>query len=237
MQHVTISAGDETFPSRLSDLKDMPEKLYCRGDVSALSARPLIAIVGKRQCTDFGAQSARELASFLTAHGYNVVSGLALGIDTAAHQGALEAEGQTVAVLYDIRRVQPAANAPLAEEILSTGGLLISENPPGTVYAARHLIRRNRIITALASAIFIIETDGQGGSVHTLRYARECGRPVFCIHPEELEQHSTPAYASGISRIVSEPGSWVYRTQQKDELLHSMDEALSGKWRNLSSRK
>lgn len=231
-EHIVIPRDSAGFPNRLNVLEDVPVALYTSGDTSALSKRPLIAIVGKRDCTDFGARCARELAVFLTGHGYNIVSGLALGIDTAAHYGALEAGGQTVAVLHDIKSIIPKSNSALASEILEKGGLLLAENPPGSAYAPKLLIRRNRIIAALASAVFIIETDGSGGAVHTLRYARECRRPVFCIHPEVLDRHSIPSYAAGIGGIVKEPGTWVYHPRRKDQLLGDLNQATTHGERN-----
>jgi DNA processing protein len=226
-EHIVISQDSEDFPNSLKVLKDIPGALFAQGNTSALTARPLIAIVGKRECTEFGARSARDLAAFLTRNGYNVVSGLATGIDAAAHQGALDADGQTVAVLFDIRRISPRKNSGLAEAILEKGGLLLAENPPGTKYSPHLLIDRNRIITALASAVFIIETDGKGGSAHTLRFTRECRRPVFCIDPDELRQHSSQEYATGIAGIVREPQTWVYRTSWKRRLLNELEKAIS----------
>jgi len=219
-----IVRESEEYPQRCNFLNDVPSALYMRGDLSALTVRPLIAIVGKRNCTDYGAKSAQELASFLSANGFNIVSGLARGIDTQAHKGALAAGGQTIAVLYDIERIKPASNVKLATEIVEKNGLLIAEQPPGSLYAPHLLIRRNRIIAALSFALFLIETDGKGGSMHTLRYARECGLPVFCIHPDELGKYSKPAYASGIANIVKEPGTWVYRTTEKDQLLDQLSQ-------------
>ena len=212
---------DADYPARLLDLADPPVLLFSRGDFRLLSRMKGAAVIGARESTAWGDGVARQLARALVRHGYNVVSGLALGIDTAAHRGALEAGGRTTAAVVDVVDIYPPRNAELAEEIVRSGGLMIAENPPGTSATGPRLVARDRIQSGLSVAVFPIETGITGGTVHTLRFAAAQGRPVFCLDPEELRTHSTPAFHEGIAKVVRE-GAGVYRVEEIEKATSSI---------------
>lgn len=170
-----------TYPEWLRRIPDPPPVLTVRGDPAVL-CRPSIAVVGSRAATAYGVRIARGLARDLAAQGFVVVSGLALGIDAAAHQGALEAGGATVAVFASgLDRVHPARHRRLAERIAAAGGALVSEFPPGTPPLRRHFPRRNRLISGLSRAVVVVEARLRSGSLITAHHALEQGREVLAV--------------------------------------------------------
>ena len=172
--------GDRHYPEPLRHIPDAPAVLYVRGNPSLLAC-PQIAIVGSRNATRAGLDHARQFAGALTERGYAVTSGLAQGIDGAAHAGALAAGGDTVAVVgtgADV--IYPSAHRALTGQIIQKG-VLVSEYPPGTGPKAGHFPRRNRIISGLSRGILVVEAGLRSGSLITARLALEQGREVFAI--------------------------------------------------------
>ena len=177
---VCLSARDPGFPPQFTALQDPPESLYVRGDYTCLSGS-CIAIVGSRRPTAAGRETAGAFAREFVRHGLTVVSGLATGIDAAAHQGALEAGGLTIAVCASgLDRTYPPRHAGLAAAI-SASGALVSEFPPGTPPLQHHFPRRNRLISGLALGVVVIEARQRSGSLITARLAAEQGREVFAV--------------------------------------------------------
>jgi len=175
-----VTLGDATYPNRLLEIPDPPALLYVRGRHELLN-QPALAIVGSRNATAQGMRNAERFARAFSEAGLTIVSGLALGIDGAAHRGALEGSGSTVAVLgTGIDVVYPARHAALTEEIAARGALL-SEFPLGTQPAAGHFPRRNRLISGLALGCLVVEAALESGSLITARAALEQGREVFAI--------------------------------------------------------
>ncbi|MDP5070849.1 MAG: DNA-processing protein DprA [Congregibacter sp.] len=174
-----IPLTDPRYPPALRDIPDPPPWLFCRGDPGCLQ-RPVVAMVGSRRASHAGLQAAELISQRLAGAGYTVCSGLALGIDAAAHRGALQA-GQTVAVLASgVDRASPHSNRQLAEDICRTGCLL-SELPATTAPSKYQFPRRNRIISGLAQATIIVEAALPSGSLHTAAAALEQGREVFTL--------------------------------------------------------
>jgi len=168
------------YPRQLADLPDPPPALFLRGRAELLS-RPQMAIVGSRQPTAAGRRIARSLAQQLGQAGLCITSGLARGIDTAAHEGALEGSAGTIAVCgTGLDLCYPRENTALFERI-ATEGLLISEFPPGTEPRRTHFPRRNRIISGLARGTLVVEAAADSGSLITARRALEQGREVFAV--------------------------------------------------------
>ena len=168
------------YPRALREIADPPALLFISGDVACLS-RPQVAIVGTRRPTPTGLSVARELASGLSANGVLVTSGLASGIDSAAHEGALEGVGGTIAVLgCGIDRVYPHRNRHLARRIANAGAL-VSEFPPSTAPLPAYFPQRNRIISGLAAAVVVVEAARRSGSLITARLAAEQGRDVLAV--------------------------------------------------------
>lgn len=175
-----IKSATADYPNLLAQLQDYPEKLFVTGNPDALHL-PAIAIVGSRNPTRGGLQNAYEFARHLGGCGFTIVSGLAQGIDTAAHKGALAAKAPTIAVLgTGVDRVYPAVNRALAKDIVETGALL-SEFPLGSAPRREHFPQRNRLISGLSLGTLVIEAAKRSGSLITARLAGEQGREVFAI--------------------------------------------------------
>ncbi|OZI31966.1 DNA protecting protein DprA [Bordetella genomosp. 10] len=181
--HHLLCLADAAYPRALLDVGDPPPLLYVRGD-PALLARPSLAIVGARNATPDGCDNAHAFARHLAAQGWCVVSGLAAGIDAAAHEGALAAGAAgaaTVAVLgTGIDVVYPLHHAALATRIAESGAL-VSEFPLGTPALPHHFPRRNRLVAGLARGVLVVEAASRSGSLITARLAGEYGREVFAI--------------------------------------------------------
>lgn len=168
------------FPERLVEIRDAPNLLWVRGDVAALSA-PAVAVVGARAASSYGLGVAAALAACFARAGLVVVSGLAFGIDAAAHRAALAAGGRTVAVLgCGPDRTYPAAHRRLAEEAVRQGAV-VSEFPPGTPPRGAHFPLRNRLVAGLAQAVVVVEARERSGSLSTAGHAAEQGREVFAV--------------------------------------------------------
>ncbi|WP_111498427.1 DNA-processing protein DprA [Marinobacter bohaiensis] len=172
--------ADPDYPALLRETHGAPPLLYLAGQRDVLS-RPQLAMVGSRKATRAGLEHARQFARALTERGFVVTSGMALGIDGAAHQGALDANGATIGVLgTGIDVPYPAAHRALARAIPERGALL-SEYPPGTRARAGHFPRRNRLISGLSQGTLVVEANLKSGSLITARLALEQGREVFAI--------------------------------------------------------
>jgi len=175
-----ITCRDPDWPEQLSQLPDAPPLLYVHGNASLLR-EPQLAMVGSRNPTPSGTQTARDFARHLAATGLIITSGLALGIDAASHQGALDAAAPTIAVMgTGLDRVYPARHRDLARAIAQYGAL-VSEFPIGTPPLAENFPRRNRIISGLCIGTLVVEAALRSGSLISARYAAEQGREVFAI--------------------------------------------------------
>jgi DNA processing protein len=188
--------GSQDYPEKLVDLVDAPLLLYWRGASPPCDVHPAAAIVGARRATRYGLRTARRIGAVTAAAGAWVVSGLASGVDAAAHLGAVE-HGRTAAVLAGgVDRCYPSGNRRLAERILATG-VVLSEYPPGTPTLPRHFPVRNRIITGLAAVTLIVEAHARGGSLVSARLAIEQGRDVMAL-PGPID---SPA-SRGTNRLI-----------------------------------
>lgn len=175
-----IALDDPRYPAKLLQAPSPPLALFAHGDVTLLQ-QPSISIVGSRHATAQGLENARHFSASLARAGWCVVSGLALGIDGAAHRGALDAQGSTIAVVgTGLDLVYPRRHRDLAHEIARCG-LIVSEFLLGTPGIAHHFPRRNRIIASLSLGTLVIEAAMESGSLITARMANDCGREVFAI--------------------------------------------------------
>ena len=178
--HHLLTITDPGYPELLRQIPDPPAWLFLKGDPELLH-HPQLAVVGSRNPTRGGRENALEFARELAGRGLGITSGLATGIDTAAHEGALAADGITVAVVATgLDRVYPASNRELAHRIADKG-LIVSEFPPGTEPRAGHFPSRNRIISGLSLGVLVTEATEKSGSLITARLASEQGREVFAI--------------------------------------------------------
>jgi len=193
-----IVLGDARYPENLREITAPPEQLYVRGSFAAEDALA-VAIVGSRAATSYGLAVAERLAADLAARGVTVVSGLARGIDSAAHRGALRVGGRTIAVLGSgVDVIYPPENRRLASEIASHGAV-VSQFEPGTRPLAGHFPARNRVIAGLALAVVVVEAAEKSGSLITAGLAGEMGREVMAV-PGLL----TSAQSVGAHRLIQD---------------------------------
>lgn len=176
-----IALSDPEYPARLKEIYDPPVVLYVRGNVELL-AKPGIAIVGTRHPTPYGTGMSERLSTDLAAHGLVIISGMARGVDTAAHRGAISAKGKTIAVFgTGIDVMYPKENTRLAEQILALDGALISEFPVGTFAAPQNFPIRNRIISGMSVGVLVVEAAEYSGTRITSRSALEQNRDVYAV--------------------------------------------------------
>ncbi len=177
-----FSYHDDGYPARLRMTPDPPAVLFVKGSEEGLHASRGLAVVGTREPTSYGRKVAQRSGRIAAEVGFVVVSGLARGCDTHAHEGCLEGCGVGVVVLaHGLDKVYPAANCGLAERLLENGGCLTSEYPVGTSPVRSAFAERNRIQSGLSDGVLVIETDVRGGTMHTVRFARDQGRALACI--------------------------------------------------------
>lgn len=217
LNHV-ITLADSSYPRPLLEISDPPPLLYASGDPDLLN-RKILAIVGSRNATAQGLRNAEAFAKAFSEGGLTIVSGLALGIDAAAHRGGLAGSGSTIAVLgTGIDVVYPQANASLFAEIAERG-LLLSEYPVGTPAIGHNFPRRNRLISGLARGCLVIEAAMGSGSLITARLATEQGREVFAIPGSIHSPLSKGCHAlikqgaklvDSAEDVLAELGSWRY---------------------------
>ena len=214
-----LTLADDTYPQGLLEIADPPILLYAKGRIELLS-QPSIAIVGSRNATTQGVANAEQFAAALSQAELTIVSGMALGIDTAAHRGSLPMPGSTVAVIgtgADI--VYPARNRALAHDIAASG-CIVSEYPLGMPAIAANFPRRNRIISGLSRGVLVIEAAAQSGSLITARMAAEQGRDVFAI-PGSI--HSP--LAKGCHLLIKQGAKLVESAQ---DILEEMQPSVTG---------
>lgn len=188
-----IPISNEWYPAYLRLIDDPPPILYVKGNKQLLQEEKTLAIVGTREPTEVGVRSARKIAKTFSGLGYTIVSGLALGIDTAGHEGALEAtDGKTIAVLAgNLTEIYPKQNKALADEILEKDGLWVSEVPIGQQNTRGNFVKRDRIQSGLSLGVCPVQTPLKSGTQHTIKFAKDQER--FLFTPVPLEDKSEPA--------------------------------------------
>lgn len=211
-----ICYDDDDYPPLLKQIPDYPPLLYCSGDIELLK-NPQVAIVGSRNCTPGGARTAKDFAATLAHAGLTITSGMAAGIDSQAHLGALSCGGNTIAVTgTGLDRIYPSQNKQLAYDI-HENGLLVSEFPLGTGPNSENFPRRNRIISGLSVATLIVEATRRSGSLITARQAVEQGREVFAI-PGSIHN----PMARGCHQLIREGAKLVDQASEIVEELGSL---------------
>lgn len=183
-QITLITPDDSAYPARLAEIHDAPAWLFCRGDTERLADLASVGIVGTRKISPYGRRATIDFAAGLARQGITIVSGLALGVDAAAHEAALDVNGTTIAVLasgIDANHIYPAQHQSLANRIIKKNGLIISEYPPGTEAFPHQFPYRNRIISGISLGTLVIEAPVESGALLTARYALEQNRDVFAV--------------------------------------------------------
>jgi DNA processing protein len=194
-----ITIEDENYPKLLKEIDSPPFIIYVKGAEKALS-QPCLAVVGSRRVTEYGRQAGQRLVKDLTLHGLVIVSGLARGVDSLAHRVCLENKGLTVAVLgHGLDRIYPPENRLLAEQIVASGGALVSEYPLGYQISRGNFPARNRIVAGLSLGVVVIEGKHKSGTKITAGWAAEYGREVFAV-PGPIDSVQSEATADLIKQ-------------------------------------
>jgi DNA processing protein len=223
-----VAINDTRYPELLKLIDDAPVALYCKGNIDLLSIHKTVAIIGTRNPTTLGVKAASRVASRFSKQGYVIVSGLADGIDTAAHIGTLNENGYTIAVLTSLDPIYPEGNRNLAKKIVEKNGLLISENPLGAPSGRQAFVLRDRIQSGLSLGVCPVQTPLKGGTQHTINYARKQNRILFCPKPlEEKEVEVT----QGIYELINQGEARVIQTADDYSLI--IDILEKQKWKIL----
>jgi len=214
-----VCVGGPGYPQDLLDLDDPPPLLWIKGNPAALDA-PRIAVVGARNASSLGTRMARALAAELAAEGYVIVSGLARGVDAAAHSAVLD-HGTIAVMAGGVDMLYPAENAALAEALLDKG-LRLSEQPMGLQPQARHFPRRNRLVSGLARAVVVIEAAGRSGSLITARAALDQGREVMAVpgHPMDGRSAGCNMLIRDGARLVRNAADVIEALPPRDAPVH-----------------
>ena len=179
---IKINMNSKYYPKRLKNIDSPPKELYCLGNLELLNYKNNIAMIGSRNCSSYGERVAKDFAYNLAKEDICIVSGLAKGIDSFSHIGALNAKGKTIAVLGSgLDNIYPKENIKLVEEIIKNNGLIISEYPLGTKPLKYHFPARNRIISGLSDSVLVVEARKNSGTNITVDFALEQGKDVFVI--------------------------------------------------------
>lgn len=222
-QVIPIPITSERYPHFLKQISDAPAILYVKGNIAALNQTNSIAVVGTREPTQNGREVARKVAKYFAANGYVIISGLAKGIDTEAHEGALEARGKTIAVFgTPLDKIYPAENKQLAKRICDEAGALVSELALGQQSLKVSFVRRDRIQSGLSLGIIPVQTKREGGTMHTVEFARKQQRLIFCPRPVETEA-SAEEY-EGIWYLIKEQGVQDFQANDYPEILTQLAE-------------
>lgn len=215
---LTLTLNDPAYPAPLKEISDAPSQLFVRGNVDALSHPCCVAVVGTRRCSPYGAAMTTRISGELAARGACIVSGLALGVDTAAHTAALTAGGATIAVLgcgISDMDIYPASNGALARRILESGGAIVSEYEVGTPPYPSHFLDRNRIIAALSRGTLVTEAPIKSGALATARRALEYNRDVYAV-PGEITSYRS----AGTNNLIKQGALCVTQT---DDILDTIE--------------
>lgn len=205
-----IGVNDKEFPNRLRKIGDFPTELYAVGNIKLLNATSSIAIVGARNCTDYGRKVTKEFSREISKYGICIVSGLAIGIDSIAHREALEKKGKTIAVLGGgFNHIYPRENEWLFYKILENDGCIISEFSPDVYADKKNFPRRNRIISGISDGALVVEAAFRSGSSITARYTKSQGKPVYSI-PNSIYENT----GIGTNNLIKEGAELV--TKPKD---------------------
>ena len=219
----TVSYQDADYPKQL--LKTIDEKgnpsapiiLYYKGDISTASL-PGIAIIGTREPTSEGERSGEFLAGEFAKRGFNIVSGLAIGCDTCAHQGALKVNGKTTAFLaHGLTTVYPPQNEALANRLVENGGLLMSEYPIGTSLSPYNLVARDRLQAGLAMATLVIQTGEKGGTMHAALTTLKANKPLYAVQFKDSDTNNHDK-CLGNAFLVKRGANYINGSDNLDEI-------------------
>ena len=227
-----INFNDEIYPEKLRKIKNPPLKLYAMGNI-ALLEKPSLAIVGTRHITEYGRKNCRDFAQEITQKDIPIVSGMAIGTDTVAHETALEFGGETIAVLAGgFEHVFPKENLKLFEKIINRNGLVVTEYSPNSKVKSERFLDRNRIVSALSEGILVIEAAYRSGTSVTAKYAYSQGKVVMAL-PGRLDN----SYGVGVNKLIQEGAKLVTNIedvlQNFPQFMNKMGKTIQTKQQNI----
>ncbi len=227
-----INFNDEIYPEKLRKIKNPPLKLYAMGNI-ALLEKPSLAIVGTRHITEYGRKNCRDFAQEITQKDIPIVSGMAIGIDTVAHETALEFGGETIAVLAGgFEHIFPKENLKLFEKIINRNGLVVTEYSPNSKVKSERFLDRNRIVSALSEGILVIEAAYRSGTSVTAKYAYSQGKVVMAL-PGRLDN----SYGVGVNKLIQEGAKLVTNIedvlQNFPQFMNKMGKTILTKQQNI----
>lgn len=197
--YIVLNYNDERYPQILRYINNPPAQLYCMGDINLLQNES-VAIIGCRNASKYGLKIAKIFSEGISKKGVTVISGLARGIDSEAHKGAINNTGKTIAVLgCGIDVVYPKENEELYKEIINNGGLIVTEFSPGTKPLKENFPIRNRIVSGLSNAVIVVEAKRRSGTMITVDYALEQNKEVFVV-PGNIDSINS----SGTNNLIKE---------------------------------
>lgn len=216
-----ISIFDSRYPKSLQVTTRPPSLIYVRGNQSLLQAPAGVAVVGSREVSSAGAEITRRIVHRLVKENFYIVSGLAIGVDSAAHRATIAAKGQTIAVLaHGVEEAKPKQNARLAEEILEGGGAWLSEYPMGRAPTKPAFVQRNRIQVGLSAGSVIVEAALGSGSMTQAEFCKQERRPLFCVVPEDYSNR-LHLNCEGTLSLVNSKSAYPLRNRNDYEQLIS----------------
>jgi len=208
-----VSIYDELYPANLRHIYDAPKILFYKGNLNILKNNINLAMVGSRKCTQYGINCAKNISKSLSDKGINIISGLAIGIDSYSHRGCLEGKGKTVAVIgSSLDNILPKRNIQLAQQILENGGLILSEYNIGNIVYPSNYVHRNRILSGISDGVIVVEAAKKSGALITVEYALDQGKNVFSI-PGNINS----CMSEGCHKIIKEGAI----------LIHSVEDILN----------
>lgn len=215
-----ITCTDSNYPKKLLEIEDYPKEMYVIGNEELLE-KDSIGIVGSRESTGYGEKCARNFAREISKENICIVSGMAIGIDTAAHESAIREKGSTIAVLgCGFNNIYPKENIDLFNDILKKGGCVISEYSPNTKADLSKFPKRNRIISGLSKGILVVEAKHRSGSLITAKYAKKQDKKIFCI-PGNIDEKTSV----GTNRLIQNGAKLVIKAQDiLDEIKNKIEE-------------
>lgn len=203
-----ITIEDNRYPDTLRKIKNPPRKLYAEGNVALLKSN-IISMIGSRACSENGKKLAEQFAKELVYQGLTIASGMAIGIDTIAHQTTLQEGGKTIAVLgCGLGQLFPKENEELYQQIIQKSGLVITEYAPNVKACSQHFLARNRIVSGLSLGILVIEAAHRSGTSVTAKLAKEQGRKVFAVPHEIHDKHGI-----GTNRLIQNGAKIITTTE------------------------
>ena len=220
-----VSFFDPLYPKSIKEIVNPSCLIFCLGNTHLLNYINSIAVIGTRKCSEYGEKIAAGVSKYFASNDINIISGLALGIDTIAHEQSLQCNGKTTGILIDLKQISPPKNKNLARKIVQNGGLLIAENIPGTLPEKYHYIQRNRLQAALSKLVFIIEADKDSGTKTTADHAIKQGKQIFCPDLKTITNYPASVHEQSLNKYLVESNSAKIFT--KDSYASILEDLLS----------